>query len=150
MIGIELFTRIKLLGIESGVIEFHYASSDFIPVILIEFYDEDTGFDYLLESIMLGEFCPTKESYVIGDINLDRIKNSDDAKMVEKLLVEKGKNMEVELASKAKKYAQEIRERSGIPVEINPQLKGSPEVATEYDQNMWHASQVLGGIYDDY
>ncbi|MFE8698261.1 hypothetical protein ACFYKT_18215 [Cytobacillus sp. FJAT-53684] len=150
MIGIEFFTKIKLLGIESGVVEFSYASSDFVPVILIEFYDEDTGFNYVLESIILGEFCPTKESYIIGDFNLSRIKNSDGAKMAKKLLVEKGKTMEIELVSKAKKFAQEIRERSGIPVEVIPKLKGSPEVATEYDQNMCNAGQVLGGIFDDY
>ncbi|MCM3390241.1 hypothetical protein M3649_19265 [Ureibacillus chungkukjangi] len=150
MIGVELFTRIKLLGIKSGVIELSYASSDFVPVILIEFYDEDTGYSYFLESVTLGEFCPTKESYKIGDFNLSRIKNSDDANLVKKLLVEKSKKMETDLVSKANEFAQEIRERAGITVKVLPKLKGSPEVATEYDLNMWHARQVLGGIYDDY
>lgn len=150
MIGKELFTRIKLLAIESGVVEISYASSDFIPVMLIEFYDEDSGFDYVLESIILGEFCPTKESYKIGDFDLSRIKNRNEAKMAKKLLTEKGEKMKSELVFKAKILAQEIRERAGIPIEVIPKLKGNPEIATEYDQNMWHAGQVLGGIYDDY
>ncbi|MED1469860.1 hypothetical protein [Bacillus salipaludis] len=32
MIGKELFTKIKLIGVESGIIEINYGQSDFIPV----------------------------------------------------------------------------------------------------------------------
>lgn len=150
MIEKEFFSRIKLIGVESGIIEIYYASSGFAPVIAINFYDEDTGVDYLLDSIFLGEFSPTKESYVIGEINLSRIKNSKDADMAKKLLFEKGKEIELAIVARANELAHEISERASINVKVNPRIQGKPEVVTEFDQKMWHASQVLECIDDDY
>jgi hypothetical protein len=150
MIRKELFTKIRLIGVESGTIEIKYGSSEFDPIIAIEFYDEDTGVEYLLDSINLGEFSPIKESFVIGEFDLSRIKNSSEADAVNKLLIKKGKEIELELVARAKKLAQEISQRAGIQVRVIAKLQGKPEVYTEFDQNMWHASQVLKGIDDDY
>ena len=83
MIKQELFTKIKLIGVESGIIEIYYASFGFDPAIVINFYDEDRGVDYLLDSINLGDFSPIKESYMIGEFELNRIKNSEEAIRVE-------------------------------------------------------------------
>ncbi|WHY75263.1 hypothetical protein QNH20_14000 [Neobacillus sp. WH10] len=135
---------------ESGIIEINYGQSDFIPVIAICFYDEDTGVDYILDTIILGEFSPTKESYVIGEFDLSRIKNNTEADTVMKLLIEKAKEIEIQVVAKAKEFAQEISERAGIPVEVIPRLQGKPEVYTEFDHNMWQASHILEGIDEDY
>ena len=150
MIQQELFTKIKLIGVESGVITINYGSSDFNPCIVIDFNDEDTGVDYLLDSIMLGEFNLIKESYIMGEFDLSRIKNSEEAEAVKKQLIDKGKKIESELVAKAKEFAEEIRERADIPVKVVPRIQGKPDVYTEFDQNMWHAGQVLEGIDDDY
>jgi hypothetical protein len=58
--------------------------------------------------------------------------------------------MRSELVAKAKELADEITQRAGIPIKVIPRLKGTPHVATEFNNNMWHASQVLKGIDDDY
>lgn len=147
---IELYRTIRRIGVKEGIIEIRYASADFDPVIIINFYDEDTDVDFLLESINLGEFCPTKESYVIEGFDLRRIKNSEDATAVEKLLNEKGKKIKPQVITRANELAAEIHERAGIRVKVVPKLQGRPEVLTVYAQNMWHARQVLAGINDDY
>ncbi|MBO0588887.1 hypothetical protein [Sporosarcina sp. E16_8] len=149
MIQQELFTDIKLIGVESGIISISYESLDFLPGISIDFYDEDTGVEGLLDSIMLGEFSPTKESYVMGDFDLNRIKNSEEAEVIKKQLNDKGKRMEPELVAKAEEFAKEIRERAGISVKVIPGIQGKPDVYTISDQNNWHADQVLAGIYYD-
>lgn len=69
--------------------------------------------------------------------------------MVKKLLIEKGKEIELEVVAKAKELAKEISERAGIPVRVIPRLQGNPKVYTEFEQNMWNVSQILEGI-DDY
>jgi hypothetical protein len=145
----ELFSKIKLIGVKSGIIEISYGSFDIEPVINIDFYDEDTGVDCLLDSITLAEFNPIKESYVIGKFDLSRIKNSNEANMVKMLLLEKGKEIEFEVVARAKELANEISQRAGIPVKVVPKLLGQPSVVTEFDMNMWHAGQVLKGIDDD-
>ncbi|MGK7379119.1 hypothetical protein ACSFXN_14920 [Planococcus sp. 1R117A] len=58
--------------------------------------------------------------------------------------------MKPEFIAKAKAYAEEIRERAGIPVEVIKEIQGEAGVMTEYDQNMWHAREVLRGIDGDY
>jgi hypothetical protein len=142
----ELFTKIKLIGVESGVIEIEYLGTD----VEIGFYDEDTGVSAGLYSIKLGEFSFIKESYVVGEFDLSRIKNSEDAEAVKKQLMDKGKKMEFVLVAKAKELAEEITKRAGIPVKVVPRLQGTPIVTTEFENNMWHASQVFEGIDDDY
>jgi hypothetical protein len=85
MIQKELFTKIKLIGIESGVIEIEYCET----AIGIDFYDEDTGISANLYTIELAEFSFIKESYVIGDLNLSRIKNREDAKIARRQLMDR-------------------------------------------------------------
>ncbi|MEK4715726.1 hypothetical protein [Sporosarcina sp. FSL K6-5500] len=150
MIRQELFTEIKLIGVESGIISINYASSGFIPCIIIDFNDEDTGVGCLLDSIMLGEFSSIKESYFIGEFDLNRIKNSEDIEVVKKQLIDQGKKIEPELVAKAKEFAKKIRERASISVKVVPRIQGKPYVYTEFDRNMWHAGQVLEGIDDDF
>lgn len=58
------------------------------------------------------------ESYV----NLDRIKNSEEAKAIEKQLMDKGNKMKSELVAKAKELAEEFTKRAGIPVKVIPRL----------------------------
>lgn len=150
MIEKAFFTRLRLMGVKSGIIEIYYVSSGFEPVIAINFYDEVTGVDYLLDSIFLGEFNTIKESYVIGEFNLSCIKNGKEAIMAEKLLSEKGEEMEFDIVTRANELAQEIRGRASIDVKVIVRIQGKPEVVTEIDQKMWNASQVLEGIDDDY
>lgn len=146
MIQQKLFSKIKLIGVESGVIEIEYCETN----IVIDFYDENTGVSANLYSIELGEFSFIKESYVIGEFDLSRIKNSEDAKAAKMLLIDKGNKMKSELVAKAKELAEEITQRAGIPIKVIPRLQGTPSVTTEFDINMWHASEVLKGIDDDY
>ena len=122
MIPKELFTKIKLLGVESGVIEIHYGSVEFLPCVAIGFYDEDTDVDYMLESIILGEYSSIKESYTIGEFDLNRIKNSGEAKEAEKKLFEHVKKIETKLKAKAKEFAVEISKRAEINVKVDPRL----------------------------
>lgn len=142
----ELYTEIKLIGVESGVIEVSYSGTN----IGIDFYDEDTGVSAGLYSIELGEFSFIKESYVIGEFDLSHIKNSEDAKAAKKQLMDKGNKMKSELVAKAKEMAEEITKRAGIPVKVIPRLQGTPYVATEYENNMEIARDVFAGIDDDY
>ena len=135
MIQQELFTKIKLIGVESGIIEIEYLDTD----IEISFYDKVTGVSAGLYSIKLGEFSFIKESYVVGEYDLSRIKNSEDAEAVKKQLMDKGKKWEHELVVKAKELAKEITQRAGIPVKVFPRLQGTPDVTIEFDNNMWHA-----------
>lgn len=146
MIPKELLTKIKLIGVESGVIEIEYCET----CILIAFYDEDTGVFANLYSIELGKFSFIKESYVIGDFVLSRIKNSEDAKAAQKILMDKGNKRNSELVTKAKEFAEEISQLAGIPVKVIPTLIGTPSVSTEFDNNMRHASLVFNGLDDDY
>lgn len=148
MVEQELITKIKRIGVESGVIEIFYASSD--PTIFIEFFDENTGIDHTLEWIQLGKLSHIKESFVIGDIDLGNIKTSSEKEEAIRLLQQQGKEMEPNLIKKAKEYAKEITERAGIPVEVVDELQGEPGLMTVHDQNMWHAGEVLRGIDDDY
>lgn len=142
----ELFSRIKLIGVKSGVIEIEFSETN----IIIGFYDEDTGITANLYSIQLGEYSFIKESYEIGKCDLSRIKDSEEAKVARKLLMDKGNRKKSELITKANELAEEITNRAGIPVKVIPRLQGTPFVATEFDNNMWIASQVLQGIDDDY
>ena len=148
MIEQELITTIKRIGVRSGVIEMFYGSSD--PAIYIEFHDEDTGVDYNLDRIQLGKLSHTKEAYVIGNINLESIKTTEEEEEAIKLLLQQGEGMKKELLKKAREYAKEIFERAGIPVEVIDEIQGEPGVMTVHDQNMWHAGEVLRGIDDDY
>lgn len=138
MIKQELFTKIKLIGVKSGVLEISYFETD----IVIVFYDEYTDVSVHLYSIDLGKFSPIKESYLIGNFDLSRIKNNEEAKAAEKLLMEKGNKLRPTLVSKAKELAEEISQRAGIPVIVNSRLQGTPYVPSEFVNNMWHASQV--------
>ena len=138
----ELYTRIKLIGVESGVIEISYSETN----IAIDFYDEDTDVSARLYSIELVKSSFINESYV----NLDRIKNSEEAKAIEKQLMGKGNKMKSELVAKAKELAEEITKRAGIPVKVIPRLQGTPYVATEFENNMEIARDVFAGIDDDY
>ena len=138
----ELYTRIKLIGVESGVIEISYSGTH----IGIDFYDEDTGVSARLHSIELVKSSFINESYV----NLDRIKNSEEAKSVERQLMDKGNKMKSELLAIAKELAEEITKRAGIPVKVIPRLRGTPYVATEFENNMDIARDVFAGIDDDY
>ena len=146
MIQQELYTRIKLIGVESGVIEISYSGIH----IGINFYDEDTGVSAELYSVELGEFSFIKESYVIGEFDLSHIKNSEDAEAAKKLLMDKGNNMKSELIAKAKEMAEEITKRAAIPVKVMPRLQGTPYVATEFEKNMEIARDIFAGIDDDY
>jgi len=146
MIQQELYTRIKLIGVESGVIEISYSGIH----IGINFYDEDTGVSAELYSVELGEFSFIKESYVIGEFDLSHIKNSDDAEAAKKQLMDKGNNMKSELIARAKEIAEEITKRAAIPVKVMPRLLGTPYVATEIENNMEIARDVFAGIDDDY
>lgn len=147
MVKQELITTIKRLGIESGKIGIFYSGSD--PIIFIEFYDEDTGEDHCLEWIELGELSFIKESNVIGNINLENIKTSDEAKKAKALLYQQGEELKPALLKKAKKYAKEITRRAGIPVEVLADIQGEPSVMTVHERNMWHASEIMEGIEDD-
>jgi len=138
----ELYTKIKLIGVESGVIEISYSGTH----IGIDFYDEDTGVSDRLHSIELVKYSCINESYV----NLDRIKNSEEAKSVERQLRDKGNKMRSQLVAKAKEMAAEITKRAGIPVKVIPRLQGTPYVATEFENNMDTARDVFAGIDDDY
>jgi len=138
----ELYTRIKLIGVESGVIKISYSGTH----IGIDFYDEDTGVSAGLHSIELVKSSFINESYV----NLDRIKNSEEAKAIEKQLLEKGNKMKSELVAKVNELAEEITKRAGIPVKVIPRLQGTPYVATEFEKNMDIARDVFAGIDDDY
>lgn len=142
MIQQELYTRIKLIGVESGVIEISYSGTH----IGIDFYDEDTGISARLHSIELVKSSIINESYV----NLDRIKNSEEAKSVERRLMDKGIKMKSEVIAKAKQLAEEITKLAGIPVKVIPKLQGTPYVATELENNMEIARNVFAGIDDDY
>ena len=146
MIQQELYTRIKLIGVESGVIEISYSGIH----IGINFYDEDTGVSAGLYSFELGEFSFIKESYVRGEFDLSHIKNSEDAEAAKKLLMDKGNNMKSELIAKAKEMAEEITKRAAIPVKVMPKLQGTPYVATEFEKNMEIARDIFAGIDDDY
>lgn len=138
----ELYTRIKLIGVDSGVIEISYSETN----IAIDFYDEDTDVSARLYSIELVKSSFINESYV----NLDCIKNSEEAKAIEKQLMDKGNKMKSELVAKAKELAEEITKRAGIPVKVIPRLQGTPYVATEFQNNMEIARDVFAGIDDDY
>ncbi|MCA1031350.1 hypothetical protein LCL95_09965 [Bacillus timonensis] len=141
---------INRIGVTSGVIELRYGAVNDVPALVIEFYDENTGVDYILETMKLAEYSTIKESYVIGDINLKRIKNSKVADLAKKFLLEKGKNLEKDVVRRAKEFANEIKERSAISVKVIPEIEGEPEVLTEFGYNMWHARQSLLGVDDDY
>ncbi|MBT2583808.1 hypothetical protein [Planococcus sp. ISL-109] len=144
----ENITAIKRLGVQSGEVEIICLPQD--PMVIIGFLDLDTGVDFTLENIELGEMCFIKESRMIGDVNLERIKTSEEADKATRLLTEEVEKMKPELITKAKAYAEEIRERAGIPVEVIEDIQGEPGVMTEHDQNMWRAGEVLRGIDDDY
>ena len=146
MIQQELYTRIKLIGVEWGIIEISYSGTH----IGIDFYDEDTDVSAELYSIELGELSFIKESYVIGEFDLSHIKNSEDAETAKKQLMDKGNKMKSELLAKAKEMAEEITKRAGIPVKVIPRLQGTPYVATEFQNNMEIARDVFAGIDDDY
>lgn len=73
----ELLSKIKRIGITSGVIEIPLYSDDTDHIISFDFYDEDTGVDCALESISLVEFSSIKESNVVGEFDLKRIKNRE-------------------------------------------------------------------------
>jgi hypothetical protein len=146
----ELLSKVKRIGIESGVIEIRLYSDDTDHIICFDFYDEETGVDCALESISLVEFSLIKESNVVGEFDLKRIKNSEEAKKVKKLLLKKVKDMEVQLVSRAKELAKEISEKSGVRVKVDPKIKGEPQVLTEFEINMSIAREALSGIDDDY
>ena len=148
MVNQELITTIKRLGIESGKIGIFYSASD--PIIFIMFYDEEIGEDYILECIELGELSFIKESNVMGDINLESIKTNDEAIKAKTLLYQQGEVLKPEFIKKAKAYAKEITQRTGIPVEVPRDIQGEPSVMTVHERNMWHASEVLQGFDDDY
>lgn len=148
MVTQELITTIKRLGIESGVIEVFYASTD--PVIMIGFFDEEFGEDFIFERIQLGRLCHIKEAYVIGDINMDKIKSSEVAEKAVKLLLEQGEEMKEDLIQKARQYAKELTERAGIPVDVTDEIQGEPGVMSVHGQNMWHSGEVFMGYDDDY
>ncbi|MDN3451843.1 hypothetical protein QMA09_16760 [Planococcus sp. APC 3906] len=152
MIRQENITTIKRLGVESGTVEILCLSES--PRVIIEFVDEnspgDLDVDFILEDIELGEPCFIKESRVIGGIDLHSVKTSEEEETVTRLLNEEVRKMKPELIAKAKAYAEEIRERAGIPVEVVEEIQGEPGVMTEYAQNMWHAREVMRGIDDDY
>lgn len=148
MVEQELITTIKRIGVESGVIEIFYSSSD--PTIFIEFYDEDTGVNHTLDWIQLGKLSHIKESFVIGNIDLGNVKTSEEKDEAVRLLQQQGKVLEPDLIKKAKEYGKEISERAKIPVEVIDELQGEPGVMTVHQQNMGHASEVLRGIDDDY
>lgn len=152
MIRQENITTIKRLGVESGTVEILCLSES--PRVIIEFVDEnspgDLDVDFILEDIELGEPCFIKESRVIGGIDLHSVKTSEEEETVTRLLNEEVRKMKPELIAKANAYAEEIRERAGIPVEVVEEIQGEPGVMTEYAQNMWHAREVMRGIDDDY
>lgn|GEM_PF-4763500 len=145
-------TTIKRLGVESGAIEIAYLAQS--SSLIIAFVDEnspgDLDVDFILEYIELGESSFIKESRVIGGIDLERIKTSEEKKIVTKLLNEEVEKMKPELFVKAKAYAKEIKERAGIPVEVIEEVRGEPGILTEYEQNMMHAKEVFREIDDDY
>lgn len=147
MIEQELIMTIKRIGVTSGEVQVYYASSD--PLIFIEFFDEDTGVSFTLETVQQGRLCHIKETYVIGNINMDKIISSAEAEEAVKLISEQGEGMKSNLLVKARKYAEEITKRAGIPVYVTEEIQGKPGLMTEHDQNMWHAGEVLRGIDDD-
>jgi hypothetical protein len=146
MILQPLLSKIRRIGVDSGVITIEFCET----AIVIHFFDEDSNVFETLYSIELGEFCFIKESNVIGEFNLSCIKNSEEAKAAEKLLKSKGIKKKSELVAKANELASEIIKMAGIPVKVIPRIKGNPYVSTVFDNNMWHARQVLQGIDDDY
>jgi hypothetical protein len=146
----ELLSKVKRIGIESGVIEIRLYSGDTDHFICFDFYDKDSGVDCALESISLVEFSSIKESNVVGEFDLKRIKSSEEAIKVEKLLLKKVKDMEVQLVSRAKELANEISEKSGVRIKVDPKIKGEPYVHTELEINMSIARDALRGIDDDY
>ena len=146
----ELLSKAKRIGIESGVIEIRLYSDETDHVICFDFYDEDTNVDCALESISLVEFNSIKESNVVGEFDLKYIKNSEEANKVKKLLLNKVKDMEVQLISRAKELAKEISEKTGVIVKVDNEIKGEPQVVTEFDINMSIAREALSGIDDDY
>jgi hypothetical protein len=58
-----------------------------------------------IEGISLVEFSSIKESNVIGEFDLRRIKNNEEAEQVKKLLLKKVNDMEYQLVSRAKEIA---------------------------------------------
>ncbi|MFK8794970.1 hypothetical protein ACWNS2_16140 [Planococcus plakortidis] len=152
MIPQENITTLKRLGVESGKVGIRCLAQN--ATVIIEFFDEEStagiDVDFILEEIELAEMCFIKEAKVIGGVNLERIKTSEEAEKVERLLTEKIEKMMPELIIKAKAYAQEVRERAGIPVEVVDDFSLGLGVMTEHDRSMWHAGEVLRGIDDDY
>lgn len=152
MIRQENITTIKRLGVKSGQVEIRFLFKS--PTLVIEFVDEnssgDLDVDFILEDIELGEICFAKEARAIGGINLERVKTSNEAEKAIRLFNEEVEKMKPVLIAKAKAYAEEIRERTGIPVEVIEEIQGEPGVMTESVQNMIHAGEVLRGIDDDY
>jgi hypothetical protein len=146
----ELLSKIKRIGIESGVIEIRLNSDDTDHIICFDFYDEDTGVDCALETISLVEVSSIIESNVVGEFDLKRLKNREEANIVKMLLLKKVKDMEVQLVKRAKELAKEISEKSGVRVKVDPKIKGEPQVLTEFEINMSIAREALSGIDDDY
>ncbi|MFE1243438.1 hypothetical protein ACFW35_04830 [Fictibacillus sp. NPDC058756] len=146
----ELLSKVKRIGIESGVIEIRLYSDETDHFIYFNFYDEYTNVDSALESISLVEFNSIKESNVVGEFDLEHIKNSKEANKVKKLLLNKVKDMEVQLISRAKELAKEISEKTGVSVIVDNDIKGEPQVVTEFDINMSIAREALRGIDYDY
>lgn len=124
MVEKELITTIKRIGITSGELQVFYASSD--SLIFFEFYDEYTGVSFTLETIQLSRLCHIKETYVIGNINMDTISSSAQAEDAVKLLIEQGEGMKSELLVKARQYAEAITKRVGIPVYAAKEIQGKP------------------------
>ncbi|MFZ3579993.1 hypothetical protein [Virgibacillus sp. DJP39] len=69
---------------------------------------------------------------------------------MKKLLLNKVKDMEVQLISRAKELAKEISEKTGVSVKVDHEIKGEPQVVTEFDINMSIAREALSGIDNDY
>lgn len=55
-----------------------------------------------------------------------------------------------EYIEKAFEFAEEIKTKAKISVKVREKIQGAPKVYTKYEENMWHARQVLRGIDDDY
>ncbi|MFS0864598.1 hypothetical protein [Fredinandcohnia sp. 179-A 10B2 NHS] len=145
----ELVNTIKRIGVKAGVIEIHHGITGIEPVIILDFYDEDTGVDCGLDTISLAEYSPIKESYVIWEFNLSSLKGHE-VESVKKLILKRSKELEPKVITRANELAKEIHELTGIQVKVNPRIQGRPEVYTEFELNMWHAGEVLQGIDDDY
>ena len=148
MIPQENITTIKRLGVESGEVGIRCLSQN--ATVVIEFFNEESSYgvdvDFILEEIELAEMCFIKEAKVIGGVNLERIKTSEEAEKVERLLTEKVEKMMPQLIIKARAYAQEIRGKAGIPVKVVDDFSVGLGVMREHDQNMWHAGEVLRGV----